>query len=1169
LVLVTAVVTAAAGIVAIVLVIRHYFAPERIVANASSAFEELVGAQLWVGRPELNLAKGLLTLHDVVVRVPPEKLTIRKEFDPSDAILVKADALRIAFRRKGILGTRLRLREIAIDGPQFNLTQSGGTYWNWQLLFEGSNTTVGETRGFGVGPPIRLRQGRLTFTEIINGERLNRGTVHFSAEAIPHGDRYRIDLATWTDQAKGPKASIDFDPRAGRVLAGSMPMIDWQNVQLTIPEPYSGWCKRFGLAGRIAISEMKYASDDETRFVLVLREVRAKIPLSSTEWNDPEGEWFLNFTDLAGRIEFLADRVRIDKLTGKLNGADCELTGVYKGYSSNVAETGFDLHVKARGFVSPDYNDPADQEMIETRLPRKLRNCFHDFKPRGKFNFDLQIAKSPGAQAAVTISGKVNPDHISAEYFKFPYRVDDVTGEVVLADGGFVITGLNGYSDGRRMELTGSVSEPSGQARIEIEITAEQANLDDKLYRALPDRYQRIWRMFRPAGRARADIRLFRSPGPTGKWDRRISAELINACGRYEKFPYQLDQVSGRLIMANEELKLVGLKGRHGSALVTINGQVSNLNTAKPTINLQLEAEKVDIDDDLLAALPADRAQIIRDCRLSGTGRMSGSMKVVPDRPWDYKFVCDLQNGYACYKDFPYPLEDLQGRVVITPGGIEIEGVFSRKRSRTIKAGGHLKFGKGGEQIQLSIDADNVPIDSRLYQALDARQRAIWHALSPAGRIDAHAELSRLGDQPWKWNLTATLDKASMRYGKLPKLTDIVGKVKFASDQTSLEDIRAKSEGGSTVQCAGKITTKGDTVYAQMRLGLEKLPITKELIDQVGAKRLTTVLKWTPAGVMNCRLDQLEVKVPTKQRGYQEWKLTGKIDCAEAKMAAFSQKPVNLKFDGTMQWTSPGEEFGLSGKAALSTFTWKNCTVNDISCRLAKKLGDQSLKLTALKGKIGPGLIGGAAQFHILPSKTVYGMQLGLEDVPVERVIPSDKIKSGPIRGRMRGDLYLVGDLGGKYVRRGEGQIWISAAQALKVPLFASIYQIVRDEPANLASFHDVTAKFTLQQHNMDLQEIELLGETLSMLGYGRINLSNNRIKLHLITAAPRQLITLPILKDLVERATVDLTEVQVSGTLARPVIKPTPLRELSDTLKSFLEGKRSYQPPARKFLKD
>ncbi len=1165
------------GVALLPYVISFYFSPKRLIRNTTEALEKFTGAKIKIERAQLSI-NGKIIFYNVSVFVPHQKMINEPMFQSSDAKLFDAKKLEIHLKRRGILSLKFSLKSINVINPKFHLTKIKGQQkhkdkWNWEMLFYG--TTSAERarkrqRRFGVGPKITLQDGQIELIEITTEHRLFMGQINFTANAIPMKHFYRIKFKTWTTENKeGPVAFIDFDPRNGKILAGKMESISWKNLELTLPHPYRDFCKQYNLSGKIGIQMIKYESAGQSQVILVMENVQACLPLSRAigKGNDNKVcQKFFRLSELNGKLVFSNKEVLLDDIQGKLNGAKCTITGTYEGYSNDPSKIAFNIRIKTQDFICPDYTDPRQYPIIEYQFPWKLRCFFHDFKPKGKVDFDIEISKQKGKNNNFVLNGNVDLKHISAEYFKFPYRVDNIIGKIAIENNSFKLIGLKAKSDNGKITLDGFISEPSKFSAVDIEIHTKNTPLNNKLFRALPEHYQKVWKMFNPQGYGDSDIVLHRPAGTNRKWKRKIKLKLTKASGCYEKFRYPIHNLRGVMYVEDNKLYLKDLQGHDKQAILRISGIVENINTNKPVVKVNISARNVPIDETLINALPIQAGNLIKNCQLTGITDFTGNLfsNVTTNKSHvishsklksslQYQFKCKLKGIQICYKDFPYPIKNLEGTLTITPEKVIIDGVFARKGNQQLQAKGNLILGKKNQQITLKILADNIPVDSQLYQALSASQKKIWNTLEPTGKIKMEADLKRIEGQEWKWKIIITPKNCQIKYNKFPTITDLTGTITFYPDTIIFNEITGTIN-KHPVSLNGQLKSRKGTLSSTLTLTIEKMPITSRFLSLFDANVITNRLKWTPGGTLKCRLRELIIE--RYPDGQQHWKMNGKFSLKEVNIKTFAAKPVNCNFVGQLEWQKEQNNFAMEGRLSLDKFEWNNKIIENLKCVISKQIGSTMLHIKKLRGQFGGGEISGLAELQLSDRKSDYGIQITLNNISASKAFSlAPKNNNNSIQGKIRGQIYLLGTTGQKHLKRGGGTLEITGAQVLKIPLMKKVYESVQQNPPNLASFHNIILRFTIEQYILKFQRITLTGPTLSLIGNGRINLSNDRIKLYLISAPPETFNKFPILKELLQGAASELTEIEVHGTIDKPIINAQPLKNISDTIKAFSQG--------------
>jgi hypothetical protein len=1134
-------------------VVNYYFSPDQLIKNITQSIESLTGTEVHIGGSKLSLIEGV-TFKDVKVFVPKEKLTI-PEFAADDTLLLKASMFHVTLRRMGFLGLKFRLGTITVDNPEFHFTQIPAKgIWNWQSLFHKSTSAPSEQKSLSIAPPIVLNNGKIVLSRIDSQAKTSLGEFFFSAKADPqkHKAIYHINLKTWTPQAAGPTIELDVDSKSFEVLTGSMQAIPLHDLQANLPSEIRSWGKQLHLAGKISVSEFAYKHKGSPRVVLMLDGVRAKVPLTKNELDSASPDAFFNLSDLKGKVVFDNGRITISEVTGLLNGAKCRISGDLRGGINSVDVPDFMLNVSCEGFDCPRYTDEATQNYIETNIPWKLRCFFHDFKPIGGLNFNLTVDSRPGRKPAFNISGQIEPLKLSAEYFKFPYRVDDLVGKVKITNGRFELINLDGRTGAGNVLVNGTVSEASKYAEINLNIVSRQTPLGPHLLAALPEQYKKIFKQFNPKGFADTHIRLYQPYGENKPWTTDIVAQLSDTSAVYAAFPYRVDHVSGTLDLKNNLLELKNISGRHGQTNFTIEGRVEQVGSPSPVVNLDVFARQVPIDDDFIKVLPETTRRIVGDCKLTGVTDIRGSIVKAAKKPVDYRLNCTLAEGSVCYKDFPYPLEQVRGEFVITPGNVQVDRFESVKDTRKISAKGSVNLGEQAA-ISLAIGAENLPVDTTLRNALAAEQQKIWDDFSPGGSIDAKVDLSHRKNQPWNWQVAIDLRKTGANYKGIGPVTDLTGQVTMRPGQTVLSHIAGMSEKrfpigfDATIESGQEKTTINFDNFQAKRIS-----VNDKLIAALGEKA-GTLGKCSPGGAIDCSLNGMKIELASGK--VESWDILGRIAMEQVRMEFFDPNgPTDLEYIGHL---SQGAEskFAIDGSLNAEAFQWNRRRLTKLRTHLSKKMNDPIMVVDPIRAEYANGEIFGMAKVQFIGQKNTYAIQMTIDHIDAAEALDLDTSRNS-ISGKMSGEIFLLGTFGNKADQVGGGLLQVSGAEVLKVPMMAQIYRSVSKEPPNLASFHNVTAQFSLEKYLLKIQHVELTGPSLSLIGQGQINISNDRISLDLVSGTPKKFQNLPVLPDLMQGTAQEISEIEIRGTVHKPTIAAKPLKDISETLKAFFDGK-------------
>jgi hypothetical protein len=1136
--------------------INYFVSPEVLIQNTTKALESLSGADIEIGQAKLSMLEGV-TFRHVRVRVPEAKRKLEPSFSDDDGLLLKADSVVVKLRRKGILGLDFGLGAIVVRKPEFHLVRmEPENKWNWQMLFAGPAKGPAKKRTFGIGPPITLEEGKIVLTEIRGWKRLSLGDVYFTANAQPQQLKafYRIDLQTWTVHGPGPNILIDFNTRTSEILSGSMETIAVSNIEQMLPEPLKGWWKKFHLIGKIAVSEIRYKPDSSRRIVLTLENVNTRVPVSKLELDSDSEKSLFNLSELNGRVILDGEELEISEMTGKLNGATCRISGKMSKCLTQPETSPFELKVACDGFVCPEYTDAGVAAYMEKMIPWNIRSFFHDFKPTGKLGFDLAVSRPTDQPEDVHISGKIVGQGCSAEYYKFPYRVKDINGTVDIVDGRFQLNDLQCKTDSGSAVVSGSISDPTSNAEVVLKIDSKRTALDAQLRSALNEQYQAIFEKFKPAGFADTHIELYCPYGGDQTWKTLIDAKIFEVSAVYEGFRYPVSDVKGRLKFTNDKLDMENISGRHGGASFTLSGVVEHFQNMNPSVRLNLSAEKVSIDRMLIDSLPAETGQFIRDCRLTGKTSIQGSLTKSAGSPFDYLLHCRLENAGFQPRDFPYALKNLKGDLTLKPKTIVMEKLVSQSGEETIKVSGQVLSGEQQGELSLEVDAEQLPLTDSLRDAIPLSARQFWTKLKPAGKINGRAEIHHRLGEPWKWLIDLKVLDGEIRYENTSPITGIFGQIIFAPGKIDFKNMVGITDEKASIRFSGNVTNDEKRIFADFqKLEIDRIGVNDGLLSTLVGEKMVKSFGWTAGGTANCRLKDLQIEYESDKSN--RWGFTGDLNFQDVRMGVFDKKPVTVRYSGPFEWQGPEIRFGLDGKMELSSLNWHDYGITAVQATLKKELNDQTLNIGNLRGQCNGGQITGIAKLKFAETETRYGLQLTLDNIDAARMM---NLKRGgsEIRGKMKGEIYLVGNFGEKYSQLGGGTLQITGAEVLKVPLMEKIYEEVSREPPNLASFHDIVIQFALEKYLVKIVDVELTGPNISLIGSGDVNISNKRINLDLVVGVPKSLNNLPILPEIMEGASREISQIEVHGTTDSPQIKVQSMKDISDTLKTFFSGK-------------
>jgi hypothetical protein len=206
-------------------------------------------------------------------------------------------------------------------------------------------------------------------------------------------------------------------------------------------------------------------------------------------------------------------------------------------------------------------------------------------------------------------------------------------------------------------------------------------------------------------------------------------------------FPYQIDHLSGELEFTQSSLRANRLVGKHGNVDVRMDGWERGTGVNRQ-YQYQFVSRNMVLDKALYAALNPEQKELWDN--FQPTGVVSVDYRLTRISPTDRRLYLsvDLNDVNAALRGFPYRLAGLTGNLFFDRESITISDVVSKTGGRQIQVNGKVTDRSGGKPgYYISIDAQNIPLDATLRDALPARHRELFRRCGLGGVADMRARV--------------------------------------------------------------------------------------------------------------------------------------------------------------------------------------------------------------------------------------------------------------------------------------------------------------------------------------------------------------------------------------------------------------------------------------------
>lgn len=750
--------------------------------------------------------------------------------------------------------------------------------------------------------------------------------------------------------------------------------------------------------------------------------------------------------------------------------------------------------------------------------------------PAGVCNLELDLSRESQPDAewqselAVIFDGRA-----SMSYVDFPYRLEELTGRMVMAGGSIRLHDLRGRHGPAGATINGWVDDlsqrwPALHLEIEGVDVPLRADLGEAMAADSMGPASEVYASFHFAGEdARANISATidrPEPDVMPRYD--IRATIQNARLRYDYFPYPLRDVTAMVAIDSDEVVLDRFSARAGTrGALTGSGRV-DIRHRPVGLDLEFAGTNIELNDDLGQALRVvgtglTSAQAAEQEVQSPTGKVwdlvnpSGLTDLAitlsrpggqPDADVDYELDLTPRDATVRYRPFPYPVRSIQGRVHAVPGRVELLQLQGGSAVTPITASGVITTGPDGDQADLTITAQAVPIDRELIESLPETIGGVLSNIEPGGEVDL--ELRRVV-------FTREPD---------PEATTQPAETTAAATAPS----EAEPEAPNATRAGGD-----------------------EAIEIVTATQLAAT---GPAGADEDHLGDPNLVF---------WGIDGRIAFREAHLGlGLGAEQMTGWVDGRINANGVGGDLAIDAAVALEQLQFRDRLLQSIGARLLKQADSDELRVAEINGEAYQGRLTGEAMVA-LDAPGRYGLDVTIEDVHLDGLV--NATEADPNRhvqgaGRMTGRLQLTGQLDDPNIARGTGRVEIIEASIVRLPVVIGLLQTVWLQLPGDAAYTRGAVEYHLQGPVLTFDQVYLQGGA-SLLGNGTMNLDSGALRMLFVSGPPQQVPqVIRLLSDLVN--TTGLTRFDVSGTLRNPQIDSQSLQDVQ----AFIQEMVSPQSP-------
>lgn len=775
---------------------------------------------------------------------------------------------------------------------------------------------------------------------------------------------------------------------------------------------------------------------------------------------------------------------------------------------------------------------------------------------RGRLDLDWRASGSLAAihEADFSATGRLESGHF--EHASLPFAITDVAAGFTADRGGLTCERLEAHSGSTLLRGSGRIAGWDAAADFDLVVEAERMLVGRHWEALLPQSVAVHWSKLLPAGEVDVQAHLLRRAGVIRP---DVSLRCRNVSLTYYRFPYRVDRTVGTVTLKDELLSM-HLIGEAGGHPVHVEAAVGTAAGGRGFV--EVRGDGMRIDDALLAALPPKSADIVRSLRGAGTFDFVFRHNRSPEFPTGFanSLGIRLTQCSMAYAGFPYPLGNVSGSIHMDRGNWTIREITGSNDTGVVRCSGALqRIGEDDGELTLQLVGNNVVLERELRDALPSGMRRIWDDIDPRGNAEFTAQVRhRVKARRTEVELDAAPqgDTVSIEPAWFPyRLERLRGRLHLKDGRLRFEDVRG-AHARTTVSAEGtcRFTPDGGWHVSFERLAADRFRADHDVLQAlpaglqqaVSGVRLQGMLSvdgaidiYSTAATMAVGPGGRPEPVPGPAAA--AWDM--QLDMEQAALDV--GLPLEHVHGGIrLRGQSDGTTWRTLGDIAIDSAMWRGMQLTGVRGPLAMDpagarfgataAGDPqagSRRLTArvadgtltIDGTVSAGESGG------------FAVTAALANADLGRLVSDMNGGAHHYGGRVNGGIEVRGSRVGSHSLVGQGQVKLSDADIYELPVMVSLLKILRVKVPDRNAFSSSVVDFRVEGPHAYLDNIELSGDAISLVGNGEVDFDSN-INLILRPIMGEAQTQLPAMKRLLGGASGQFVLVHVDGTVAEPL---------------------------------
>ena len=820
---------------------------------------------------------------------------------------------------------------------------------------------------------------------------------------------------------------------------------------------------------------------------------------------------------------------------------------------------------------------------------------------KGSVSGDTDLVNTPD----IAITGRCTG--IAVSDARLPWTIEDTDFEFNVNNMGFSVQSAAGKIGKGNFEVTYGQTGWQNRSRWHLkgQVQDYEHRPDRRLGTVLPGYCTKFCKDFKPRGICDVGFDL-NFDGV--QLHRLVKAQLKDMAFTFIGLPYKVTNTAGIVNIVDHDCRFQ-VRAIEGEQPIDVKGTVTGMG----------EGSTFTCDVSVPGALPLDEKMFKAIQKLPSLSRVISSFnpvgqaggtahfeRTVAHGPVHKHVDAHLKNVDIRHNSFPYPIRNVTGLIQSRDDQHRFVNLRGQNGDCQVAAEGNWTPRDG---LNVDLVCGALPLDDQLRVALKPSLREIWQGFRPRGTVDQlFAKLRMPIGQPEcsvtiqanlpKRNHLADIGSVSIQPTWFPyEIEDLTGVIKIGDGRVSLTDIEGH-HGRSWLKCNGDGQYSDEEWFIRLNdMLVLSLSVDDDLIDAVPASLAPQVRNLQYDGRVNARGEMtLAGRYLKPGQGQPQ-----PLDRFAPTPNGLNSSTFSLAWDVQLDMTGARMMVGMPIENVFGAVK----LVGQYDGQLAECRGELDIdsltiydnQVTAVKGPIwldNDRAAGGLfAQKNPNPKSessplqtdqprslegTFYGGKIHLDsqissgklgEFYVQSTLQEAKLEAicrevcpsiDDVAGRTFAAFRLAGNCTGTHTYRGDGTVQLRDATIYELPPVLALLKNLRLGRSDRSAFDSSNVNFTISGETIDMNRIELLGDAISLIGNGHLNM-DRKLDLNFYSIVGRNRFNIPVISDLVHAGSQQAMWIKVNGTLDDPKMTRNVLPQLNDSLRQLFQSSSATGP--------